>query len=84
MGHHRYVRSRDFGDRRARPLRHAALCGRGYDELGVTPMSLYRYVDSKEALLEAIADRVFEELELPAGDSADWREQLRLACPANR
>src|SRR5260370_12457517 len=31
MGHHRYVRSRGFGDRRARPLRHAALCGRGYD-----------------------------------------------------
>ena len=29
MGHHRYVRSRDFGDCRARPLRHAALRGGG-------------------------------------------------------
>ena len=44
--------------------------------LGVTPMSLYRYVQSKEALLEALADRIFEEFEVPAGESADWREQL--------
>jgi AcrR family transcriptional regulator len=45
-------------------------------ELGVTPMSLYRYVPNKEALLDALADRVFEEFEIPAGDGADWREQL--------
>jgi AcrR family transcriptional regulator len=63
--------SADAGGLKAVSFRHLAA------ELGVTPMSLYRYVDSKEALLEAIADRVFEELELPAGDSADWREQLR-------
>ena len=44
---------------------------------GVTPMSLYRYVDSKQALLDAIADRVFEEFQFSADDSADWREQLR-------
>src|SRR3974377_1574713 len=44
---------------------------------GVTPMSLYRYVDSKQALLDAIADRVFEDFELSADDGADWREQLR-------
>src|SRR5207253_2732452 len=31
VGHHRYVRSRDFGDDRACPLRHAALGGRRYD-----------------------------------------------------
>lgn len=53
--------------------------------LGVTPMSLYRYVPSKEALLAALVDRVFEEFEVPAGDNADWREQLhRLACSFRR
>jgi len=43
-------------------------------ELGVTPMALYRYVDSKEGLLAAIADRAFEEFELPAEGEGDWRE----------
>jgi TetR/AcrR family tetracycline transcriptional repressor len=46
-------------------------------ELGVTPMALYRYVDSKEGLLGAIADRAFEEFELPAGSDADWREEIK-------
>jgi AcrR family transcriptional regulator len=46
-------------------------------ELGVTPMALYRYVDSKEGLLGAIADRAFEEFELPAGSDEDWRVDLR-------
>jgi TetR/AcrR family transcriptional regulator, tetracycline repressor protein len=45
-------------------------------QLGGTPMSLYRYVHSKDALLDALADRVFEEFEVPTDDSADWREQL--------
>jgi TetR/AcrR family tetracycline transcriptional repressor len=46
-------------------------------ELGVTPMALYRYVDSKEELLLGIADRVFEEFELPSEEVTDWREQVR-------
>ncbi len=45
-------------------------------ELGVTPMALYRYVDSKEGLLAAVADRAFEEFELPT-ESDDWREELK-------
>ncbi|HEY5159515.1 MAG TPA: TetR/AcrR family transcriptional regulator [Gaiellaceae bacterium] len=45
-------------------------------ELGVTPMALYRYVESKEALLAAVADRAFEEFELPT-ESDDWREELK-------
>ncbi|MGZ4358766.1 MAG: TetR/AcrR family transcriptional regulator C-terminal domain-containing protein [Gaiellaceae bacterium] len=47
-------------------------------ELGVTPMALYRYVDGKEALLYGIAERVFEEFELPAETAGDWRDQLRV------
>ncbi len=46
-------------------------------ELGVTPMALYRYVASKEELLGAVAERVFQEFELPSGDGVDWRQQLR-------
>ncbi|MFF4181634.1 TetR/AcrR family transcriptional regulator [Streptomyces sp. NPDC001691] len=48
-------------------------------ELGVTAMSLYWYVDTKDDLLELALDSVFAEIELPdmADESADWRDQLR-------
>ncbi len=46
-------------------------------ELGVTPMALYRYVDSKEGLLAAVAERAFEEFELPAETDDDWREEMK-------
>jgi AcrR family transcriptional regulator len=44
---------------------------------GVTPMALYRYVESKEALLDGIGDLVLEKLELPNASAGDWRDQLR-------
>lgn len=46
-------------------------------DLGVTPMALYRHVATKQALLDALSDRIFEELKLPAEEAADWRDQLR-------
>ncbi len=46
-------------------------------DLGVTPMALYRYVDSKEGLLEGIIERAFEEFELPPESEDDWREEMR-------
>ena len=46
-------------------------------DLAVTPMALYRYVESKEALLAAIADRAFEEFELPTESEDDWREEMK-------
>ncbi len=46
-------------------------------ELGVTPMALYRYVASKEELLGAIAERVFQDFELPDAADDDWQEELR-------
>ncbi|MFI1174137.1 TetR/AcrR family transcriptional regulator [Streptomyces melanogenes] len=50
-------------------------------ELGVTAMSLYWYVDTKDDLLELALDSVFGELRVPdvegAGADADWRDQLR-------
>ncbi|MET9493886.1 TetR/AcrR family transcriptional regulator [Streptomyces sp. NPDC006552] len=49
-------------------------------ELGVTAMSVYWYVDTKDDLLELALDRVFAELAVPAPeavDAGDWRVHLR-------
>lgn len=46
-------------------------------ELGSsTPMSLYRYVGSKDGLVDLMIDAVYGEVELPAGPSGDWRADL--------
>lgn len=42
------------------------------ERLGVTPMALYRHVRSKDDLLDAMADRLYGELELPAADAEWW------------
>ena len=44
--------------------------------LGAGAMSLYHYVKSKEELLDAMIDLVFEEIELPPED-ADWQVAMR-------
>lgn len=44
-------------------------------ELGVEAMSLYHHVAGKDALLDALADRVFSEIELPAPDRP-WRPAM--------
>jgi AcrR family transcriptional regulator len=49
------------------------------ERFGLTPMALYRYIKSKDELLDAMADRLYAELEFPA-DDADWWEGL--ACLA--
>ncbi|WP_052866137.1 TetR/AcrR family transcriptional regulator C-terminal domain-containing protein [Streptomyces niger] len=47
--------------------------------LGVTAMSVYWYVDTKDDLLELAIDAVAGEIELPAEDdpAKDWRDHLR-------
>src|SRR3954469_20913159 len=45
-------------------------------ELGAKPMSVYYYVASKEDLLDALVDVVFEEIELPDPEGS-WREEVR-------
>jgi len=45
-------------------------------ELGAGAMSLYHYFASKEALLDAMTDVVFEEIELPPEDT-DWQSAIR-------
>ncbi|KAB7745300.1 TetR family transcriptional regulator [Nostocoides sp. F2B08] len=45
-------------------------------ELGVEAMSLYHHVASKEALLDALADWVFTQIDVPAPRDP-WREAMR-------
>jgi AcrR family transcriptional regulator len=44
--------------------------------LGAGAMSLYHYVASKDELLDAMIDVVFEEIELPPDDT-DWQSAMR-------
>jgi AcrR family transcriptional regulator len=45
-------------------------------ELGAGAMSLYHYVASRDELLDAMVDVVFDEIEL-LSDDADWRSAMR-------
>ncbi|MFF0729256.1 TetR/AcrR family transcriptional regulator [Streptomyces sp. NPDC004134] len=53
-------------------------------ELGVTAMSVYWYVDTKDELLELALDHAYAELDLPAEDGADWAAQLRQLAHEHR
>lgn len=45
--------------------------------LGVTPMALYWHFRNKGELLDGMAARIFEEIDLSLDASATWQEQLR-------
>ncbi len=45
-------------------------------ELGAGAMSLYHYVASRDELLDAMVDVVFDEIEMPSTD-ADWSSAMR-------
>lgn len=45
-------------------------------QLGLSPMSVYRYVDSKEALLDEIVLRVLDRMEIPHAASSSWSERI--------
>ncbi|MFE9222639.1 GntR family transcriptional regulator [Streptomyces lavendulae] len=49
-------------------------------ELGVSAMSLYRHVSSKEQLVVLMADAVFGEQTLPDRPPPHWRERLELSA----
>lgn len=46
-------------------------------ELGRDPMSLYRYAESRAALLDGVAELVLDQLSIEAEDP-DWKGQLRI------
>ena len=51
--------------------------------LGVTPMSLYRYVANREAMLDKMVDVVFGEIQLPTIGN-DWRTEMRKRAISTR
>ncbi|HLW95963.1 MAG TPA: TetR/AcrR family transcriptional regulator C-terminal domain-containing protein [Solirubrobacteraceae bacterium] len=52
-------------------------------ELGVVPMALYKHVANKDALLDAMIDIVFGEIELPPRD-LEWRSAMRRRALSTR
>lgn len=51
--------------------------------LGAGAMSLYHYVASKEELLDAMIDMVFDEIQLPPQDT-DWQSAMRSRATSAR
>src|SRR5215207_6104017 len=64
------LRAADRGGLEAVSLRRLAAT------FGVTPMALYHYVHDKDELLDRMAERVLDELELPRAE-APWQDGLR-------
>lgn len=46
-------------------------------QLGVEAMSLYHYVRNKDDLLDAVLDRLYSEIDLPAVEDEDWERTIR-------
>jgi AcrR family transcriptional regulator len=51
--------------------------------VGVTPMALYNYFPSRDALLDAAAEAMFDGFEIPAGEG-NWESQIRAWLEALR
>ena len=51
--------------------------------VGVTPMALYNYFPSRDALLDAAAEAMFAGFEIPAG-AGDWESRMRAWIEALR
>lgn len=53
------------------------------NSLDVGPMTIYHHIPSKEAIIDGMVDRVFEQIDLPQiGD--DWRVGIRARCVSAR
>lgn len=53
--------------------------------LNVAPMTLYGYYPSRDALLQAAAEKLFDQLDLSAmQDAASWSEMIRVWCHSIR
>ncbi len=51
--------------------------------MGTKPMTIYRHVPSKEAIIDGMVDGVFSEIERPTTDG-DWLAALRRRCVSAR
>lgn len=45
-------------------------------ELGVDPMSIYRHMPDKEAVVSGLVEEVFSEMRLTPPEGTDWRERV--------
>ena len=52
------------------------------DELGVTSMAIYWYFKSKDLLVDAITEQVFEMIEIPSLEDEPWEVRLRALAHA--
>lgn len=52
-------------------------------ELGCDPMAIYRHFPNREALLDAVADSVVDEVPAPEG-SAPWDERIKVVLSGMR
>lgn len=46
-------------------------------KLGVTPMALYRYIESKDAMLDAMLDQVLAAVAVDETPGASWQQEIR-------
>ena len=53
-------------------------------KLGVGTMSLYRYVDEKDQLLDLILDAAYSEIPLPERPTGDWGKDMALVARSTR
>lgn len=54
------------------------------EELGVTPMALYRHVEDKDDVLDGMADRIYAELPVPEAEGDWWTELVALGRATRR
>jgi TetR/AcrR family tetracycline transcriptional repressor len=48
------------------------------EELNVTPMAIYYYVQNKQALLQLVADAILQDIRIPSPEEGTWMQRLRL------
>ncbi len=53
------------------------------DALDTKPMTIYHHIPSKEAILDAMVDRVYSEIDRPPAD-LDWKASIRHRCMSAR
>jgi len=53
------------------------------EELGVKPMTIYHHLPSKDAIVDGMVERVFNEIDLPPEDMP-WTDAIRVRCLSSR
>lgn len=62
---------------------HALTIRRLADAIDTKPMSIYHHLRNKDAILDAMVDRVFAEIALPPG-GLPWTDAMRIRCTSAR